>query len=182
MSDKKSSRKLCPLLIAVAAVLILNSRVGPYAAAADKYESLYRFKSGKDGSLVYGSLVFDPQGIVSGTTYVGGADNYGTVFELSPHGNGGWTKSVLHSFNGNDGGSPWDSVIFDAAGNLYGTTYVCGADNFGTVFELSPNTDGSWTENLLHSFNGDGGRAPWDGVILDAAGNVYGTTYWGRHR
>ena len=179
MSEKKSSRKLCALLIAVAAVLILNSRVGPYAAAADKYKSLYRFKGGKDGSLVYGSLVFDPAGNLYGTTYVGGADNYGTVFELSPHGNGGWTKSVLHSFNGNDGGSPWDGVIFDAAGNLYGTTYVGGADNFGTVFELSPNTDGSWTEKVLHSFNGNDGRAPWDGVILDAAGNVYGTTYWG---
>jgi uncharacterized repeat protein (TIGR03803 family) len=178
MSEKKSSRKLCALLIAVAAVLVLNSTVAPHAAAADKYKSLYRFKGGKDGSYVFGSLIFDAAGNLYGTTYAGGAANYGTVFELSPNGNGGWTKSLLHSFNGKDGSAPWDGVILDATGNLYGTTSAGGIYGVGTAFELTPNADGSWTENVLHSFKNDGedGYTPYAELIFDQTGSLYGTT------
>ena len=96
-----------------------------------------------------------------------------------PNGDGSWTESVLHSFNGNDGYHPPAGLIFDAAGNLYGTTYYGGAHDTGTVFELTPNGDGSWTESVLHSFNGSDGSGLFAGLTFDAAGNLYGTTSWG---
>ena len=73
----------------------------------------------------------------------------GTVFKLTPNGDGSWTENVLHSFGDGDGEGPFAGVIFDAAGNLYGTT--CGgsrAFGYGTVFELTPNGDGSWTDKV----------------------------------
>jgi hypothetical protein len=98
---------------------------------------------------------------------------------------------VLHSFskNGVDGYDPLATLTLDAAGNLYGTTLVGGAfqtcpdvsDGCGTVFELSPNTGGGWREKVLHSFSHDGqdGYYSYGGVIVDAAGNLYGTTSTG---
>jgi uncharacterized repeat protein (TIGR03803 family) len=118
----------------------------------------------------------------------GGTDNSGIAFELSPRGNGSWKEKVLHSFslNSNDGNQPYASLILDPAGNLYGTTAGGGADGFGTVFKLTPNKDGSWKEKVLHSFdlNGKDGLQPDGGLILDSAGNLYGTTvsggaFWG---
>ena len=91
-------------------------------------------------------------------------------------------EKVLHSFNNNgtDGLSPDAGLIFDAAGNLYGTTYAGGTYNYGTVFELTPAAGGGWTEKVLHSFsNGTDGGYPVAGLIFDAAGNLYGTTYRG---
>src|ERR1035438_1221071 len=91
-------------------------------------------------------------------------------------------EKVLHNFNhdGTDGWRPEAGLIFDAAGNLYGTTSQGGSSGVGTVFELTPATGGTWTEKVLHSFGGgaDGGY-PEAGLILDAAGNLYGTTQWG---
>ncbi len=84
---------------------------------------------------------------------------------------------MLHSFNGSDGAYPAAGLIFDAAGNLYGTTYsggqlLCGGSGCGVVFKLAPNQDGSWTESVLHSFNGSDGCATLAGLIFDAAGNL----------
>ena len=85
-------------------------------------------------------------GNLYGTTYTGGIHNYGTVFELSPRQGGGWTEKVLHSFGGGtDGTSPNAGLIFDTAGNLYGTTYLGGIHGFGTAFEMSPKQGGGWT-------------------------------------
>jgi uncharacterized repeat protein (TIGR03803 family) len=90
---------------------------------------------------------------------------------------------VLHSFtnNGTDGIVPDGGVIFDAAGNLYGTTTSGGTYTKGTVFELTPAAGGTWTEKVLYSFNGNGtdGYAPYSGLVFDAAGNLYGTAYYG---
>ena len=85
---------------------------------------------------------------------------------------------MLHSFgNGTDGVYPFAGLIFDAAGNLYGTTYEGGTYGYGTVFELTPTRGGGWTETVLHSFgNGTDGDVPYAGLIFDAAGNLYGTT------
>ena len=133
-----------------------------------------------DGSGPYGGLNLDAAGNLYGTTSAGGVDNYGTVFELSPSAGGSWTETVLHSFNGYDGQAPYASLIFDPAGNLYGTTTLGGNLFYGTVFELSPASGGRWTEKVLHSFDtGSGGYQPQAGVILDAAGNLYGTTTYG---
>ncbi len=72
-------------------------------------------------------------------------------------------------------------LIFDDAGNLYGTTGAGGTYGYGTVFELTPAAGGGWTEQVLHNFNDADGGKPQAGLILDAAGNLYGTTVRGRH-
>ncbi len=156
---------------------------------------LHSFGNGTDGNDPDGGLIMDTAGNLYGTTEEGGIhnpcnglDGCGTVFELSPREGGGWTEQVLHSFGGgNDGVAPSGGLIFDTAGNLYGTTFwggihalcdqgICG----GTAFELSPREGGGWTERVLHSFGeGFDGTNPDAGLLIDAAGNLYGTTVWG---
>ena len=134
-----------------------------------------------DGGQLEGGLIFDAAGNLYGTTSGGGVYGYGTVFKLTPNGDGSWVESVLYSFGHkrHDGAWPLSSLTFDAAGNLYGTTNSYGAHGFGTVFELTPNGDGSWTESVLHSFNSSHGY-PYAGLIFDTVGNLYGTTYYGK--
>jgi uncharacterized repeat protein (TIGR03803 family) len=122
------------------------------------------------------SLIFDSAGNLYGTTYYGGADDYGTVFELSPDGKGAWREEIIHSFERYDGTYPSASVILDSAGNLYGTTAEFGPGGQGTVFELSPNGRGGWSEQIIHSFGGLDGSYPDGSLIFDSAGNLYGTT------
>ncbi|MGC2111681.1 MAG: choice-of-anchor tandem repeat GloVer-containing protein [Candidatus Korobacteraceae bacterium] len=138
---------------------------------------LYRFAGGADGeSPGPATLVFDSTGNLYGTTELGGSAGLGTVYKLTP-GNGGWTKTELHSFTGaQDGSHPMSGVIFDNAGNLYGTTSDGGANGLGTVYQLTPAGSG-WTETTLHAFSGSSdGQFPWGAVLSDGAGNFYGTT------
>jgi len=126
----------------------------------------------------YASVTFDPLGNLYGATLGGGVYGQGTVFELTLGSNGRWAERALHDFaGGKDGAAPYASPIFDAAGNLYGTTRYGGASGNGTVFELTPDSNGKWTEHVLYEFTGgkDGGQ-PWSGLILDSNGNLYGTT------
>jgi len=145
-------------------------------------KNLYSF-NGKGGQGPFASLVFDTSGHLYGTTYAGGAHNYGTVFELKHQVGGGWSEKVVHSFNndGTDGQFPYGSLIFDTAGNLYGTTCEGGVYSYGAVFELTPTAGGGWREALLHSFNlnGTDGVCPKVGLIIDTSGDLYGTTYYG---
>ncbi len=139
--------------------------------------------NGSDGEGPTG-LIFDAAGNLYGTTYYGGAHGRGTAFKLTPKADGSWTESVLHSFNTSDGAFPDAGLIFDAAGNLYGTTEGGGNSSVcdggcGTVFELIPQKDGSWAESVLHPFNDSGGAFPDAGLIFDAAGNLYGTASFG---
>jgi uncharacterized repeat protein (TIGR03803 family) len=125
----------------------------------------------------------DAAGNLYGTTSSGGAygygkggAGYGTVFELV-NSSGSYSEKVLHSFHGSpaDGEGPLAGLIINKAGNLYGTTGSGGAHGFGTVFELV-NSSGSYSEKVLHSFHGGDGTLPRAGLIMDAAGNLYGTT------
>jgi uncharacterized repeat protein (TIGR03803 family) len=139
--------------------------------AAQDLTTLYSFTGG-DGANPSAGLIADPAGNLYGTTAGGGASGQGTVFQLDPSGN----LTVLHSFTGADGSYPRAVLIADAAGNLYGTTISGGAQDAGTVFQLTP----SGTLNVLYSFTGGSdGALPWAGMIADAAGNLYGTTYSG---
>jgi uncharacterized repeat protein (TIGR03803 family) len=97
---------------------------------------------------------------------------------LIPGAGGKWKLKVMHTFHGTTGGSPSAGLIFDAAGNLYGTTAEGGAQQAGTVFQLTPGTKGTWTFTTIHSFNTNGhdGTTPLAGLTLDGAGNLYGTT------
>ena len=104
-----------------------------------------------------------------------------TTFLSSAHAFG-QTETVLYSFsaNGTDGYDPFGSLIPDAAGNLCGTTQYGGAHDVGTVFEFSPQSDGTWTEQILYSFGGgEDGQYPAGSVIFDNAGNLYCTTQLG---
>ena len=136
----------------------------------------------KDGQYAESTPVLDQAGNLYGTTEYGGAANQGTVYELSP-GNGTWTEYVLYSFKGgkkDDGGYPFGGIAFDASGNIYGTTLNGGKYGGGTVYELvAPVGKGSYKEKVLWSINGTDGSEPYDALILDSAGNLYGTTEGG---
>jgi uncharacterized repeat protein (TIGR03803 family) len=143
---------------------------------------LFQFDGAAGGATPYGGMpVFDHAGNLYGTTYAGGGGNCsggcGLVYELTPS-NGSWTQTVLYRFNGGtgDGSYPWAGVVFDQAGNLYGTTQLGGQFGYGTIYQLTPSGSG-WTEKVLYNFQRqhDGGW-PYAGVVLDAAGNLYGAT------
>ncbi len=166
------------LILAVLSALLLKA-----ARPAQAQETvLYTFTGGIDGANPTSRLTFDSAGNLYGTTYAGGLWGYGTVFELSPNGSGGWNETVLYSFTGGaDGANPYFAyVMFDSAGNLYGTTYNgglsgCGLESLGcgVVFELSP-VGTSWTETVLHTFaGGTDGSNPVNGLVMDGVGNLY---------
>jgi uncharacterized repeat protein (TIGR03803 family) len=143
-----------------------------FEVAPDGTETiLYSFTGGADGAAPLDAPIIDKAGNFIGTTSLGGTNNQGTVFEFAASG----TESVLYSFTGKlDGGYPLAGVIADKAGNLYGTTEAGGKGHTGTVFMLAP--DG--TESVLHAFSrkNDDGEYPWAGLIMNKAGNLYGTT------
>lgn len=145
-----------------------------------KEEVLYTFKGGNnDGAYPYSSLILDKSENIYGTTESGGPNQAGSVFELQRSGNT-WSEKVLYFFTGNlDGGSVNDGVIFDLAGNLYGTTTSGGKYSSGTAFELS-SSNGTWSESVLYNFTGgnDGGF-PSDPLVRDGNGNLFGTAFNG---
>ena len=135
---------------------------------------LHSFGTSGDGSQPYAVLTVDTHGNLYGTTNVGGAYSQGTVFEVTSSG----AETVLWNFgNGTDGANPLAGVVLDTQGNLYGTTANGGAYGEGTVFELMP----SWTETILHNFDNNDidGTHPYAGLVMDAQGNLYGTTISG---
>ncbi len=174
----RSSITLHAALMICAVSLLVTS-----AWAAPQEKVLNSF-NGATGTYPEAGLIFDQAGNLYGTTFAGGDLNAcggagcGTVFELLPKTGGGWTEKVLHSFHAGGGSNPAASLIFDSTGNLYGTTEHGGAYGHGTVFELMPQTTGSWTEIVLHSFNNNSkdGFYPVAGVIFDGKGDIYGTT------
>lgn len=128
----------------------------------------------RDGS--YAPLTPDGHGNFYGTTFDLGPQGGGTIFELTPSGHG-WAFSIVWAFHEYDdnGANPYDPVSLDAAGNLYGTTFEC-FGYYGTVFKLTPSNNG-WTETVLYRFlDGDDGGLPESNVVMDAQGNLYGTT------
>jgi len=156
--------------------ILLLAAASPYTQA-QTFNVLYKFAGATDGANPYGGLVRDKAGNLYGTTASGGANGYGTIFELTPN-SGDWTHSVLYSFTGGaNGGSPSSSLIFDGAGNLYGTTPPLGGSNAGTVFELATTSDG-WVQSVLYAFTGynGGGSEPLASPTLGKDGRLYGTT------
>lgn len=154
--------------------------------------SLYEFQGGTDGAFPWAGLIFDQAGNLFGTTLGGGFSQAccGTVFELSPPSQpgGAWTETILYRFTAyTDGALPEGRLIFDRAGNLYGTAEAggIGFDCCGTVFELSPPGEpgGGWIETTLHIFrlsqNSVDGENPSTGLTFDKSGSLYGTTQLG---
>ena len=156
--------------------------LSPTTNGAWRETILYSFQNNEvDGTYPYGWLLLDSSGNLYGTTSGGGSNFNGTVFELTPAKTGKWTETILHDFNYSDGISPLGSLVFDAAGNLYGTTYAGGAYGYGTAFELAPQGTGEWNLTTIFNFNGQNstGDGPYAGMIFDASGNLYGTTVLG---
>jgi hypothetical protein len=164
----------------------------PNVAAASSGKIIYSFTGGADGAYPESDLIVDGAGNLYGTTSAGGTGcgsaGCGTVFELVRT-KDGWQHQVLYSFAGgsNDGSDPKTGLVFDGAGNLYGTTSVGGGGGSicfggcGTVFRLAPNSRGGWTESVLYGFtgsNGDGANPNTD-LVFDGRGNLYGTTLGG---
>jgi uncharacterized repeat protein (TIGR03803 family) len=139
---------------------------------------LYSFGTGTDGSIPVGGVSFDSAGNLYGTTSAGGTYGLGTVFQLVP--GTVWTENILHDFqNANDGSIPYGGLISDKKGNFYGVATQGGAggdDGGGTIFELTP-SGGSWTFTVLYSLPGWGISGSYRNLILDASGNLYGTTH-----
>jgi uncharacterized repeat protein (TIGR03803 family) len=165
--------------------------------AQDPYGTVFELSPNPDGSWThttlwnfsfenawapYGKLILDSLGNLYGTTYAGGDEGDGTVFELSPSSVGSWTMVTLHSLDRSvDGQEPYAGVAFDRAGNLYGTTWTGGDSSCdggfgcGSIFELSPNSDGTWSESMVYLFSYGTGGIPWGEVNFDEKGNLYTT-------
>jgi uncharacterized repeat protein (TIGR03803 family) len=172
---------LLKLSIAALSLLAFIGLAAP-RANAQVLTTLHSFTSGVDGSYPFlGSLTVDASGNLYGVASNGGPSGYGIAFELSPVGGGSYTEQILHTFSGlaGDGATPYSTLIFDSAGNLYGTTQGGGANGAGTVYELVKSS--GYGEIILYSFGstaGDG-SGPFAGLLMDSAGNLYGTTELG---
>ena len=164
------------------------------------YSPLYSFRGGNDGAKPYAGVTIGPDGNLYGTTSTGGqgapvcAGGCGTVYKLSPpanvcqHTSCPWTETVIYNFFASGVGlaGPWAGVIFDHAGNMYGTTPAGGTvhcpnspGGCGAVYKLTP-AGAQWTFQLLYSFTGQiDGSIPYAGLVMDAAGNLYGAAYYG---
>jgi hypothetical protein len=195
--NRKSSAGWTSLSVLVIAVVTLTA----VASAQWKEKVLYSFQGPPDGAVPAGAMAFDKAGNLYGVTTLGGVGpcaptQCGTVFQLQPPATkgGAWTEQVLHIFGGHakgDGNTPAGGVIFDAAGNLYGTTAYGGTGNCvvlgsksgcGTVFVMKPPAakGGKWTEKVLYSFkSGKDGYLPNGDLVFDRAGNLYGATEFG---
>ena len=152
------------------------------SAMSQTFQVLHSFNPGTgDGWFPSGVLVMDPHGTIYGTAARGGlpscrAEGCGVVFQLTPNADGTWTETFIHLFHGSDGDFPAGPLIFDTSGNLYGIAAGAGAYNFGTMFKLTPDADGTWSERILHQFTGgaDGAGNPGAGLVFDRLGNLYG--------
>jgi uncharacterized repeat protein (TIGR03803 family) len=168
-------------------------RLSPRSSGGWKETTLHSFSGRGDGAGSLAPVIFDAHGNLYGTTSAGGANtrcdngNFfgcGVVFKLTHNVRGGWTEDVVYNFSGgSDGAYPAGRVAFDSSGNLYGSTAYAGsvACFCGIVFSLAPTSlSGQWTFSVLHTFNGESdGSSPYEGVILDSAGNIYGTAFSG---
>jgi len=169
----------------------------PQTGATWQESVLYNFQA-SDGAGPYAPLIFDSKGNLYGVISSGGGVNSncpfdggcGLVFELSPPAvsGGSWTETVIHRFQGGqqDGSNAMAGLAIDPSGNLYGTTEFGGTGfclyggttvGCGTIFELSPSSGDSWTETILHNFQGGSdGAFPLENLILNKAGVLFGTT------
>lgn len=162
------------LALACAAVALVVLFVQPSSAQTESV--LYSFTTGDGATTPVGSLIMDSSGNLYG---VSGSNTEGAVYELMPSSGGTWILKILHEFNSLSDGTPAAGLIMDAAGNLYGTCLFGGSTGyFGSVYELKPLSNGTWKEQVLHSFVNDGhdGNFPDATLIFDKAGNLYGTT------
>jgi uncharacterized repeat protein (TIGR03803 family) len=173
-------------------------KLAPTKGGRWKERILFRFhglEHATGGADPYGGLVMDRAGNLYGTT-TGGGDTVlqsGVVFKLTPTQKGEWKETVIHAFptpRYHDGELPYTGLLIDASGNLYGAAFAGGGkqepncqdfDGCGVVYKLLPTSNGRWKETILYAFQGgsDGSVPEDDRLVMDAAGNLYGTTFAG---
>ena len=171
MSNKQPSHRIRPLLVFAIAFTVASLAVH---SQAQTFKVLYNFTNGDDGANPLDGFVMDKSGYLYGTTSAGGSSGAGTVFKITETGK----FTPLYSFKGGtDGASPQASLLREASGVLYGTTSSGGAYGNGTIFRVTP----KGVETVLYSFKGGtaDGANPQAGLVVDAAGNFYGTTFAG---
>ena len=168
-------------MVQIATLMALVAALAGSAWASGNEKILYGF-NGYDGSGPDQNLTFDAQRNLWGTTTAGGETNLGALFKLTPGPNGTWTETVQSFQDDHKGGiDPKSGVIFDKAGNLYGATGSGGPYGAGTIFEIRPGPNGMWSETVLYSYgnNDPNGGTPWGDLLMDKAGNIYGTVSLG---
>lgn len=156
-------------------------KLTPQPDGSWNHSVIYAF-SGTEGDIRGTELLFDTAGNLYGFGSVGNTNCCGVVFRLKPNSDGSWSEEILYAFKGGrDGNFPVGNLVFDKAGNLYGETAQGGNKDCGTVFKLTPNPSGSWSETVVHSFcaSKSDGWAPNGGLTMDAYGNLFGVTVWG---
>ena len=135
---------------------------------------VYSFAGSPDGATPLNGVIFDTAGNLYGATSGGGTNGWGTVYELKPSGSS-WSEAVLHSFQGgSDGLTPTSAVFLDGTGRLYGATQAGGIGD-GTAFDLAPSGSGTWNFRTLYYFGGGAFGGSYRTLVMDAAGNLYGT-------
>jgi uncharacterized repeat protein (TIGR03803 family) len=177
MSRSKPALLLLPLIVAVGFLAATSP-----ARAADETVLLNFNRNNNQPFSPMGGVIFDAAGNLYGTTVAGVIHSSGSVYELTPLVSGGFSGRPIFNFPGDEtnGNEPEAPLIFDSAGNLYGTTIFGGIDDGGVVFQLSRDTSGAWHEKVLYRFRGGAdGYYPQGPLTIDAAGNVYGTTLFG---
>ena len=138
---------------------------------------LYAFQGGDGPNDIRPGVLFGADGNLYATSYFGGTNGCGTVFKLAHNSDGSWTENTLFNFDcASTGSQPTGGVTFDKVGNLYGSTTGGGNSGKGVIFQLTPNSDGSWTEKVIHHFTGgsDGAYPDHVNLIFDSTGNLYG--------
>jgi len=135
---------------------------------------LHSFSGLNDGAYPFTGLVSDASGGLYGATNAGGPAGFCVVFKLTSNSKGTWTEKVLHAFRSVAvvHGTP----IFDAGGNLYANVAFGGSASDGTVFKLAPQSNGSWTYSVLHTFVGKPSESPIGELVMDLRGHLYGLT------
>jgi uncharacterized repeat protein (TIGR03803 family) len=157
-------------------------QLSPAAGGTWTEKVLYNFTGGADGGSLYAcGLTVDAAGNIFGNSDGGGAYGYGAIFEIIPGPNGTFTEKVIHSFKGgNDGMDPYSSPLaIDAKGRLYGATPSGGAHDSGVVYELTPQSNGTWSEKIIYAFPNAGLGDPFGGLAMDRAGNLYSAYAFG---
>jgi len=155
-------------------------KLSPAAGGKWTFSTLYAFKGQPNAGFPYGGLISDASWNLYGTTYYGGKNGVGSVFELVLGSGGHYKERLFYSFkSANDVNSPTSTLVFDASNNLWGTGSAGGDPgcDCGAVFKLTPASGGKWKEGVVHNFKGGSdGAAPYYGLVLDSSGALYGTT------
>jgi uncharacterized repeat protein (TIGR03803 family) len=142
------------------------------------FRVIHAFTGGADGTGGSAGRMILRDGHLYGAATAGGRYGSGVVFELAAGGFRERDVNTIYSFRGQpDGSFPYGALLFDPSGNIYGTTYYGGTNGIGAVYKLSPQPVGEWTEEVIYSFQeGADGNSPISNLVLDKAGNLYGTT------